>query len=200
MDMLSKWGIRTITPMWRGVHSLGGAYDTDEGLTPLGVKICTLALERGITLDISHASRQSAEEILSLSRFHGIPPLASHSNFLGVHPHRRNLDDTLAKEVASLGGVIGISFVPSHLGEKEDLDAICAHLNYGCRLGLENALVLGTDYDGTDFLPYGLQGGIEDLYKLYSYLAQRGFSETFLEKLFYLNAHTYFSCKKDAQT
>ena len=200
LELLAKWGFRTITPLWRGVHSLGGAYDTDIGLTPLGVKICSIALERGIHLDISHANPRSAKEILSLSRIYGISPLASHSNFFGLNPHPRNIDDHLAKEVAHLGGIIGISFVPSHLGGQENLHTLLSHLDYGRKLGLENHLVLGTDYDGTDTLPKGMQRGVIDLHNFHSYLTQYGFSGEFLQKLFYQNAHNYFSRKKDTQT
>ena len=192
MEKLYQLGIRTITPLWRGISSIGGAYDTDVGLTPLGVKICSMAQEMGIHLDISHANPKSAKEILAISRHYGIPPLASHSNFYEICPHRRNLSDELALEVANLGGVIGISFVPPHLGHGEDLEAIATHVRHGVKLGLSHHLVLGTDYDGTDTLPHGMEKGVEDLPKLYSFLVTMGFSLSFVENLFYQNAYLFF--------
>ena len=191
-DILLSHGVKVLTPLWRGESVVGGAYDTDTGLAPKGVEICASSLARGMTLDISHASEASAQDMVHLAKKYGMPVIASHSNFFSVYPHRRNLTDHLAKEVAYCGGIIGLSFVPSHLGEAGTVEDLICHIEHGISLGLEDHLVLGTDYDGTDTLPEGISHGVQDLHPLYDRLLETGLSKQFLEKLFFRNASAFF--------
>ncbi len=188
LDILMRDGVKILTPLWRGESRLGGAFDTSLPLTPLGVRVAEAAAERGMTLDISHASRESAAEIMNIAQAYGTPVCATHSNFYTVHPHPRNLTDAEACRIAQRGGVIGLSFVPSHLGGRANLDSLFRHIEHGLSLGLAKHLALGTDYDGTDELPRGLDGGSSDLYPLAFAMRARGYDETFIEDFFCGNA------------
>ena len=183
VEWLWQSGIRTVTPFWRGANGLGGGYDTRLPLTQAGKDLIRHLHGRGMWLDISHASRESACEMLSLC--HG-RILASHSNFYAACPHPRNLTDGLALAVAKAGGVIGISFVPSHLGEGED--ALLRQIDHACRLGLAEHLCLGTDFDGTDTLPPALARGAADLISFGEILSRSGYTDAFLQGLFWQNA------------
>ena len=60
VDELFEMGVRIFTPLWRGVTCIGGAHDTDEGLSDFGELAVRRALELGMLPDISHASVASA--------------------------------------------------------------------------------------------------------------------------------------------
>jgi membrane dipeptidase len=188
LDILWRDGVRILTPLWRGVTSLGGSYDTDRPLSPLGVEVVRAAMERGFLLDLSHASRESAHEILALADASGVPVCASHSDFYSVCPHPRNLTDEEALGIARRGGIIGLSFVPSHLGGDESIHALLRHIRHGLSLGLAKHMALGSDYDGTDRLPRGMSHGVTDLPALAQGFRQAGLPEGLLEDLFYKNA------------
>lgn len=45
VDKLAELGVRFIAPVWKGVNKLGGAHDTKEGLSSLGVKVVSRMLD-----------------------------------------------------------------------------------------------------------------------------------------------------------
>ncbi len=180
-------GIRIITPMWRGVNRLGGAYDTSVGLTPYGRNILSAAMERGMLIDLSHASDESAYEILTLAKHYRVPVLATHSNYRTVCPHPRNLADDIIAGIAESGGYIGLSLVPAHVGDTVDTDAWLMHYAYGARCGFTDHMCLGTDFDGTDTLVTPLRHA-RDLFPLATAMHEMGYNERDIEKFFSQNA------------
>jgi membrane dipeptidase len=67
-----------------------------------------------------------------------------------VHP--RNLPLNLARQIASRGGVIGISLYPPHLNASGSAttDDILRHIDYALEHLGEDAVSFGFDIDGTD--------------------------------------------------
>ncbi len=181
LKFLYDRGVRILTPMWQGENGIGGAYDTKKGLTPRGKELLALALEMGYFLDLSHASPASCEDILSLSQDR---VLATHSCFYSVCPHPRNLPDHHAKELARRESLVGLSFVPSHLGG--GYDALLSHIDHALGLGIQSSLCLGTDYDGTDTLPADFPNGVSDLSPLFSRLCSH-FGTALTEGLYWSN-------------
>ncbi len=185
-------GVRVITPMWRGVNRLGGAYDTSVGLTSYGRGVLAAAMERGFLLDISHASDESARNILELASRYRTPVLATHSNFRAVCPHPRNLSDDIADAVAACGGLIGISLVPDHVGGKRDIPSLLTHLRYAYTRGLGETLCLGTDLDGTDSLIAPLTSA-KDLVLLADAMCDENISIQEVHALFFTRAQHFFN-------
>jgi membrane dipeptidase len=68
-----------------------------------------------------------------------VPILASHSNFRTVFKHPRNLPDEIAREIILQKGVIGINFLRAFVNDKNP-DALLDHIEYGMKLGAEDAL------------------------------------------------------------
>ncbi len=185
-------GVRLLTPMWQGVNRLGGAHDTNVGLTTYGKRVICAAMEMGMLIDLSHASDESAEDIFALASHYHMPVCATHSNFRGITPHTRNLSDTHARKIAESGGFIGLCLVPSHVGGTRDLTALIHMYEHGCSLGLGDCMALGSDFDGTDELITPLTCAA-DLSLLADAMAQTGYTPSDIEKLFYLNAAEFFS-------
>lgn len=188
LKQLRRDGVRVITPFWAGENPLGGAHDTDTPLTPLGRFILTNALAMGFLTDVSHASRPAFWDMEQLARAHGTPLIATHSNFYDICPHTRNLTREEALAVSKSGGLIGLNFVPAHIGAPADIDALSRHIDYALAHGLGDALALGSDFDGTDTLACSLRGA-EDLSFLADTLSRR-FGRKTAEQIFYQNAET----------
>ncbi|MDD6980381.1 MAG: membrane dipeptidase [Clostridia bacterium] len=188
LKQLWRDGVRVITPFWAGENPLGGAHDTDTPLTPLGRFILTNALAMGFLLDTSHASRPAFWDMAQLTRAQGVPLIATHSNFFDICPHTRNLTREEALAISLSGGLIGLNFVPAHVGAPADIDALSRHIDYALANGLGDALALGSDFDGVDTLACSLHGA-EDLSFLADTLSCRFGSET-VEQIFHQNAET----------
>ena len=74
-----------------------------NGLSKLGEKAVYELNRLGIMIDISHISKESMIQILSLSK---VPVIASHSSARVLCDHSRNLDDEQLKLLKENGGVV----------------------------------------------------------------------------------------------
>jgi membrane dipeptidase len=83
-----------------------------QGVSPLGKQVIATANQLGIVLDGSHASDETLEQMLALSK---TPVLLSHSSCKDVHSHPRNVGDALLRKLAAQGGVIQMNSVPGFL-------------------------------------------------------------------------------------
>lgn len=192
IDTLFSLGFRLVTPLWRDESCIGGAWNTDAGLTEFGRAALRAMLARGFILDLSHASRRSHAEIIALCRQMGRSPVATHSNAFSLAPHARNLTDAQIREIAALGGLIGINFYPPFLtaDPPATLAHIIAHMRHIVRHGGEDAVAIGTDFDGVDALPCDISG-IWDMPLLTDILKKSGFSPLQIEKLYFKNAFQF---------
>ena len=193
VDALFARGVRLITPLWRDCSVIGGAWNTDVGLTPFGEAAMARFLTLGGIVDLSHASRRSHDELLTLCRRHGRAPIATHSNAYSLTPHPRNLTDEQIREIALLGGVIGLNLYPSFLSTSPTatLEDAIAHVRHIRNVGGAEVIALGSDFDGVDSLPLGIQAA-EDLPSLAELMLASGFSAAEIDAFFFENAARYF--------
>lgn len=192
-EKLARCGVRFITPVWSGDNPLGGAYNTDSGLTSLGKDAVKHMIECGIIPDVSHSSLRTFDEIADTAALKGVPFVATHSNSRSVCDHPRNLYDGQFRTVMQSGGIVGISLCRMHLSENDlcNIDNIVDHIEHYFGLGGEHSVCLGCDFDGVDTLPDGIQSAA-DLPRLYQRMSQRGFSESQINDVFYNNAAIFF--------
>lgn len=184
-------GVRIITPMWKGINQIGGAWDTDAGLTDLGKRAISKMVELGITVDLSHASCRSFYDILLICAETGKIPIATHSNSHFACPHKRNLSKSQACDLIKMNSIIGISLAPEHLNTSSnpDMSDILRHIDYYLSLGGENTLCLGCDFDGVSSLPKEIKD-ISDLNLLYFEVEKR-FGKEICDKIFFENAYAF---------
>lgn len=191
LDQLCEAGIRILTPLWAGVTCIGGAHNTQEGLTAFGKQAIARAISLGMIPDVSHASVRSTEEIFSVAEELHSPVIASHSNAYAVCPVSRNLRDGQIREVLRLGGLIGLNFYTGFL--KEDRSATAAsvfeHIDYFLSRGAEHALALGGDMDGCD-LPKDLPD-LSALPALAEQMLSHNYSEQLVRAIFFENAYAF---------
>ncbi len=190
LDTLYSYGVRVLGICWKGVNSLGGAWDTDAHLTSFGRDVIKRCCELGIIIDISHSNEATSHETIDLCKAYGGFVLASHSNAHKVFNHSRNISDDLFFRLKSINSVVGISLAPQHLGNTPvDINQVLKHIEHFLKLGGENNVCLGCDFDGIDSLPLGIES-VFDLKILFEKTAL-AFGDTIAKKIFFDNAYRF---------
>lgn len=200
LKILYARGVRFLIPLWGGISIIGGAHDTNVGLTDFGKEVITECFKLGIITDISHSSEKAASEICDSAEYNGKAVMASHSNSYTILNHSRNLRDYQFERIKGLGGIVGISLCSLHINGKNTstVDDVVRHIEHYMMLGGENMIALGCDFDGTDSLPNGLQS-VEDMPNLAERLAQLNYTDTQIDKIFYLNAKEFIKNNLNTQ-
>ena len=193
LDEMYARGVRYITLLWGGNTCIGGSHDTQNGLTDFGKQLVRGCFDRGIIPDVSHASEQSAEDLVSIAYEYRKPFIASHSNAHAVYSHSRNLRDRHFSAIRELGGIVGINLCPSHLANTSAREAttedIFAHIEHYLSLGGEDCVGFGGDWDGAN-LPQGFSH-VGDLIRLAELMARRNYSDRLIRKLFWENTYQF---------
>lgn len=177
-------GVRSVNLTWNFDNALAGAaMDSGKGLTEQGRTFVREAQEMGVMMDLSHASERTFWDTLAIAEK---PVYATHSDAMAPCHHLRNLTDAQFQALARTGGGAGVNLYPEFLGLTRDLDAVIAHIEHFLALGGEQAVFLGTDFDGIDQTPEGLNG-VEDMERLYDGLLRRNYPEQLVQDIFYNN-------------
>lgn len=187
LQRLYREGVRSITMTWNFENELGYTnLDPDNrGLKPFGFEAICAMNDLGMIIDVSHLSDQGTADTIKQSRR---PVVATHSNARSVKHHSRNLSDALIRGIANTGGVVGLNFWNELLGTKRTsrIEDMILHLDHLRRIGGDDILAIGTDYDG-------ISGELEIpnisvMGNLGLALNKKGYSDDVIEKLFYKNA------------
>jgi membrane dipeptidase len=184
IDEYYATGVRMIGLTWQGDHDFATSWTDSSatGLTAAG----RMALDRmnrlGIAVDVSHMSDRAIDDVLASAR---APVFASHSNARSVCGHLRNLTDDHLRRIAASGGIIGINLYPLHLRTDGNatVDDVVAHVRYIRDLVGVGAIGLGSDFDGIDRGPKGLETPA-DLPVLRRALRDAGFSDADIAAMF----------------
>ena len=194
LDILRGEGVRFMTLTWDDPCAICGSNKTGGGLTEFGRSAVTRMLELGIVPDISHASDESADDVISLAEEQGKICIATHSNSRAVCNHSRNLTDRLFRRLVKLGAVVGISMAPQHLreGGGADICDIVRHIEHYMSLGGENTVCLGCDLDGIETRPKGIET-VSDIEKIADALGRINYTDELIKKIFYANARNFIS-------
>lgn len=192
LRVLYARGVRFLTAVWGGESCIGGAHDTNIGLTDFGKTVIRDCFEMGITPDVSHASVETAADIFEIASEYGKPVIATHSDAYAVCPHSRNLRDDQFDAIKKSGGIVGICLCPAHLAsepEKASLADVIKHIEHYLSLGGKDTVAMGSDLDGTD-LPNGFSS-VADLAKVANELARLNYTDTLIDKIFFANAEHF---------
>lgn len=122
LDVFYKMGARYISLTHNGHNQFadsnfpkyGDPIEVHGGLSSLGKELVERANQLGMILDISHSSKKSALDIITLSK---APVIASHSSVYSLYPHTRNVDDEILEALRKNNGVIQIAAFRSYLKE-----------------------------------------------------------------------------------
>ena len=181
-------GVRIVTLIWNKDNILcGSAQDSRSGLTAAGLEFCRVCWEKGVAVDLSHASEKTFWDVIRIA---SRPVLCSHSNAKSICDHPRNLTDAQISAVIHNDGCIGLNLCPDFLGRGRNMDAILAHVDHFLCMDARENLCLGTDFDGVEELPEGISG-VESMETLYEEMLRHRFSEGLVQDIFYNNLHRF---------
>lgn len=185
LRMLHKLAVRAITLTWNERNQIAdGAAEgrTKGGLTNFGVELVGEMNKIGMVVDVSHLSDAGFFDVIQTTKS---PIIASHSNCRTLCNHRRNLTDEMIKLLADNGGVMGMNFAPAFVDEKKEnatLERVLDHVDHVAKLVGVEYVGLGSDFDGIETTPQGL----EDVTKMPRFtegLLKRGYREDDILKI-----------------
>ena len=195
LELWWELGVRVIGLAWGKTRFCGGTGEPGP-MTKEGYALLDAMADFGFVLDISHMDEQAA--LQALDHYDG-RVLASHANaksLLKGTESNRFLSDPMIQSLLERDGVIGVvayNRFLKHGWNKGDprelvgLEYLISQIDYICRLaGDANHVGFGSDFDGG----FGLQSvpdGIDtiaDFQKLVPLLAEKGYSEIDIEKIF----------------
>jgi membrane dipeptidase len=194
LDLFYKLGIRLLTLTWNCENNLAGGCESEVGLKKFGYQILEKARRLNMIIDISHSSKKTFWDVYN---FNNKNILASHSNANKVRAHKRNLDDDQILAIKSCQGLIGLNLYNKFLTYNEiaNLKDIFNHIEHFLKLGCENVLCLGCDFDGVNNdLPNGIHD-IKDTKKIY-YFIKVNFGKKIADKIFYFNIKNFLHKRK----
>jgi membrane dipeptidase len=180
VETMYKKGIRSACLTWNVSNKLAGGSGTDDPLTAFGAEAIDLLHEKKFILDLAHIGETSFWDIID--HYKAKPIVVTHGNCKVVHDHKRNYTDKQIRAIAETGGVIGMSAAVTFLAGNK-MEDLLAHFDHAVRVGGEDAIAIGTDFDGM-MNPLLVEGfaSMEDFPNLIAELEKR-FSDRVVEKI-----------------
>lgn len=189
LDALHHLGFRAFTPAWYGRNCVcdAGHESPNVGLSWFGKKAVERMARLGMLVDVSHMNPAGARQCLEIAAETGV--FASHADCAALRQSTRNVTDDLLSAIARAGGLLGVCLLPRHLTEAGTARAadVAAHVAHAVEVMGEEAVAVGSDYDGTTARVEGLER-LVDLPALWPHLAAAGLSPSAVEKVAWRNA------------
>ena len=185
-------GVRMAALLWNNENAIGfpAKGGSRQGLTDWGVRVVKEMQRLGMAVDTSHLNEQGFYDIFAKT---DLPPLASHSCCMSLCRHPRNLTDDQLRLMIREGGYVGVNFYPYFLSEdgKADIARVAEHIDHICQLGGEKIVGFGSDFDGIECAPDGLENP-EKVPALLRMLESRGYSRETIEGIAGGNLLAYY--------
>ena len=182
-------GVRFMSLTHLSNNELGGSSSPlmgDRPLTPLGREVVDAMAAARLSVDVAHASHRTFRD---LAAHRAARLFCSHTGVNGAARSWRNLEDAELRVLAERGGVVGILFATIYLGGRE-IDDVVRHLEHALDVCGEDAVALGSDFDGIVPLPRGLRD-VTDVWKVVDALARRQ-PAAVVEKVAWANWRRFF--------
>ncbi len=145
------------------------------GPAQLGRTMVRTAEQRGILIDLAHASAATIDDTLALATK---PVVVSHTGVKATCDNNRNLSDEQVRAIAKSGGVVGIGFWETAVCGT-DAGAIARAIEHVANLVGPEHVALGSDFDGAVAMPFDATG----LVLVVEALLERGFSEDWIASI-----------------
>lgn len=193
LRIYSRLGVKIAALTWNYQNHIAGGVlgDSSAGLTVFGREVVKEMNRINMAVDVSHLNEKSFWDVIELSEK---PVIASHSDSKSICSHPRNLTDRQFKSICKSGGYVGINFYPVFLNDSMEagINDIVKHIEHFMKLGGEEHIGIGADFDGVDYLPDGINGPAE-IYRIFDRLIQLGYNEDLVKKLSYSNFDRFIS-------
>lgn len=188
LRMLFRLGIRGLGLTWNQRNEIAdgvGERETGGGLTRFGKKVIKEMNDLGMIIDLSHISPKGFYDVLKTT---AAPVIVSHANAKKICTHARNLTDDQLKALRENGGVVGLTFYPDFIHDKNpDLNILLDHFEHISEVAGIDHLGIGSDFDGMQGKMLKGLTDVSCLPSLIQGLCGRGFKEIDLRKILYGN-------------
>lgn len=189
LDILDDGAVLRVTLVHLTNSSLGDTssplrFGPERGLTDRGRRYIEQLNAKHVFVDLAHISRRGFWQALEVCEPNQ-PVLVTHTGVTGVTPHWRNLDDDQIRAIAERGGTIGIIYHGAFLGDSPlggRAESIVRHLEHVIRVGGEDVVSLGSDWDGSICTPRDMPTCLE-LPRLVQIMLDRGFTAPRIQKI-----------------
>lgn len=159
-----NYDARIATPYWKG-------------LSPAGRDLVKEMNRLGMLVDLAHVSTDTMRDVL-VGKGDGdwtgslAPPIFSHSSAYAICPHPRNVPDDILQLVKKRNSVVMVNFNPDFIScvpgnstsglpetvpANVTLNQVVRHIRHIGELIGYNHVGIGTDYDGIEATPAGLE-------------------------------------------
>lgn len=184
LRLFHRMGVRYLTLTHNGDNEIADAAMEGKrwgGLSPFGREVVEEMNRLGMIVDVAHASDNTFNDILDCSK---APVLSTHSCCRALADHPRNMTDDMIRRMADRGGVIQINFYPYFLTTtaQASVEDVIRHIDHAVDVGGIEHVGIGTDFDGIEITPEGLEN-VSKLPVVFDSLSKRGYSDDQIEKI-----------------
>lgn len=154
-----------------------------RGLTDVGRSLIERLNEHRVVVDLAHIGKEAfwqAMEIHDSTQ----PVMVTHTGVEAVTDSWRNLDNKQIRAVVDTGGVVGIMFHTPFISRRgpQDCSMVIDHIEHVINIAGEEAVSLGSDYDGAITPPKDLRSG-NSYPRLVQEMLQRNWSTSRIENV-----------------
>lgn len=150
LDYLQDCGVKILGLIHNGENCLGFPHtEPDLPLKSFGREVVSAVNDTKMVIDVSHLNLGGFWDVAKISKK---PFIATHSACRELQNHTRNLFDEQIKMIANSGGIIGVPFYSVFLNgsNKTKISNIIRHIEHIIKIGGEEAVAIGTDFDGIE--------------------------------------------------
>ena len=155
-----------------------------NGLTDFGKDVVREMNRLGMLVDISHVADKTFWDALEVSR---APLIASHSSSRAIANVPRNMTDEMIVALAKKGGVIQVNFncgfLTTDQPPRATLADVVTHIDHIRKIAGIDALGIGSDFDGVNCTPVGLED-VSKFPNLTRALLEKGYSAAEIRKIY----------------
>lgn len=152
LDAYKALGVGVIQLAYNTKNRIGDGCEelVDSGVSRLGVRMIKRMNEIGVIVDCSHTGERTTLDAINLST---APVVVTHANAKALQASPRNLSDTVIKEIAASGGVVGAVSFPGFISPdtRPSLDQFVDHIAYMADLVGIDHVGLGLDHSDVQF-------------------------------------------------
>ena len=150
LNYLKECGVKILGLIHNGENCIGFPHTKPNlPLKDFGREVVSAVNDTDFLIDVSHLNLGGFWDVANILKK---PFIATHSACRKLQSHTRNLYDEQIKTIANSGGIIGVPFYSVFLNgtNKTEISDIIRHIQHIIKIGGEDSVAIGTDFDGIE--------------------------------------------------